>query len=109
MVFATFIYKLGNKHSSQSYYGKYVGNISDDHEGLDLEMKRYVKDGVNKYRKQNNLKPIKNIQLGILSLSYDGFVPAYSSEEEYKSFDFYMIEEDYYNKKLYINGKKINT
>lgn len=107
MTFVTFIYKLGNNHSSRSYYGKYDGYISDDHEGLDLEMKRHVLCGVNKYRKQNNLKPIRNIQIGILSLSYDGFVPAYSSEEEYKSFDFYMFEEDYYKSKIYVNGKLI--
>ena len=108
MTFVTFIYRLGGKRSSRTFYGKYDGYVSDDHEGLDLEMKRLVKSGVNKYRKQNNLKPIKNIQLGILSLSYDGFVPAYSSDKEFKVFDFYMFEEDY-NKKLYINGKKINT
>ena len=109
MTFVTFIYRLGRKRSSRVYYGKYDGSISDDHEGLDLEMERHVKKGVNEYRKQNNLKPIKKIQVGILSLSVDHFVPAYSSDKEIKMFDFYEIEENYYYSKIYVNGKLINT
>ena len=68
MTFVTFIYRLGNKRRSRVYYGKYDGYISDDHEGLDLEMEIHVKKGINEYRKQNNLKPINIIQIGILSL-----------------------------------------
>jgi len=109
MTFVTFIYRLGRKRSSRVYYGKYDGSISDDHEGLDLEMERHVKKGVNEYRKQNNLKLIKKIQVGILSLSVDHFVPAYSSDKEIKMFDFYEIEENYYYSKIYVNGKLINT
>ena len=107
MPIVTFIYKLGNKKHSRTFYGKYDGYISDDHEGLDLEIKRHVEDGINIYRTQNNLKPIKTIQVGILSLSVDGIVPAYSSDKEIKMFDFYCIY-DFYSKKIYVNGKKIN-
>jgi len=109
MTFVTFIYKLGNKRNSRVYYGKYDGYISDDHEGLDLEMKHHVKKGLNEYRKQNNLKPIKKIQLGVLSLSLNGFIPDYSSNKEIKMFDFYQIKEDYYESKIYVNGNLINT
>ena len=108
MTFVTFIYKLGNNRQSRVYYGKYDGYISDDHEGLDLEMIRHVKNGMNRYRKQNNLKPIKNIQVGILSLSNDHFIPGYSSDKEIKIFDFYCIYDNYFTK-IYVNGKLINT
>jgi hypothetical protein len=109
MTFVTFIYKLGNRRHSRFYYGKYDGYISDDHEGLDQEIRRHVKYGINKYRKQNNLKPINQIQIGILSLSVNGFIPDYSSDKEIKMFDFYQIDEDYYKSKIYVNGKLINT
>jgi hypothetical protein len=108
MTFVTFIYKLGNKRHSRVYYGKYDGYISDDHEGLDLVIESDVKNGINEYRKQNNLKPIKNIQVGILSLSNDCFIPGYSSDKEIKMFDYYQIYENYISK-IYVNGKKINT
>jgi hypothetical protein len=108
MTFVTFIYRLGKKRSSRVYYGKYDGYVSDDHEGLDLEMENHLRRGLNEYRKQNNLKPIKKIQVGILSLSVDRFVPAYSSDKEIKMFDFYKIEENYYYSKIYVNGKLIN-
>jgi hypothetical protein len=71
MTFVTFIYRLGNKRSSRVYYGKYDGCLSDDHNGLDIVIEHHLIRGLNEYRKQNNLKPIKKIQVGILSLSYD--------------------------------------
>ena len=108
MIFVTFIYKLGNRRHTRVYYGKYDGYISDDHEGLDMEIKTHLKDGINKYRKQNNLKPIKKIQVGVLSLSQNGFIPDYSSDTEIKMFDFYKIQEEYYKSRIYVNGKSIN-
>ena len=66
-------------------YGKFVCSyISDDHEGLDLEIKPIIVDGINKYRKQQNLKEAN----GILSFSTNKYIPTYSSDEEIH-FDFY--------------------
>ena len=42
MPFITFIYKVGKNH--KTYYGKYCFDyISDDHEGLDNEVKYILK------------------------------------------------------------------
>jgi len=103
MAFITFIYKVGN--NNKTYYGKFCNDyISDDHNGLDNEVKYVLKRGLNKYRKQNNIQKIRSkIIIGILSFSSDNFIPTYSSDNEKKCFDFY---HDYDNK-IYINGKLI--
>jgi hypothetical protein len=103
MPFITFIYKIGK--NTKTYYGKYcIDYISDDHEGLDNEVKYVLIKGLNDYRKQNN-KPLLNskIFIGILSFSSNQTIPTYSTTNEIKCFDFY---HDYDNK-LYINGKII--
>jgi len=49
MPFITFIYRIGKK----VFHGKYITDyISDDHEGLDNEIKDIVISGINEYRKQ---------------------------------------------------------
>ena len=103
MSFISFIYKVGN--NKKTYYGKYCTDyISDDHEGLDNEVKYILKRGLNAYRKNNNIPKLKsNIMIGILSLSSNDIIPTYSSDNEIKCFDFYS---DYSNK-IYINGKLI--
>ena len=103
MPFITFIYKVGKNY--KTYYGKYCVNyISDDHEGLDNEVKCILINGLNKYRKQNNIQKIKSkINIGILSFSSDILIPTYSSNDEIKCFDFYYD----YDNKIYINGKLI--
>jgi Zn-dependent M28 family amino/carboxypeptidase len=103
MPFITFIYKVGK--NNKTYYGKYCNDyISDDHDGLDNEVKYELKKGLNKYRKQNNNQKIKSkIIIGVLSFSSNDFIPTYSSDNEIKCFDFYRD----YDKKLYINGKVI--
>ena len=56
MPFITFIYKI----RKNTYYGKYMTNcISDDHEGLDTVVRPYLVNGLNKFRKQNNLSKLK--------------------------------------------------
>ena len=51
MSFITFIYKVGKNY--KTYYGKYCFDyISDDHEGLDNEVKDILITGLNKYRKK---------------------------------------------------------
>jgi hypothetical protein len=103
MPFITFIYKVGN--NNKTYYGKYCNDyISDDNEGLDNEVKYALKNGLNKYRKQNNKKKIKSkIIIGVLSFSSNDCIPIYSTDDEKKCFDFYCD----YDNKLYINGKLI--
>ena len=103
MPFITFIYKVGKNHNS--YYGKYCFNsISDDHEGLDNEVKYILKKGLNEYRKKNNIQELKSkIIIGVLSFSSNNIIPTYSTDNEIKCFDFYYNYDD----KIYINGKLI--
>ena len=101
MPFITFIYKVGK--NKKTYYGKYCADyISDDHEGLDNEVKYCLIDGLNEYRKKQNLPKLKSkIIIGVLSFSSNEIIPTYSSYNEIKCFDFYF---DYHDN-IYINGK----
>ena len=102
MPFITFIYKVGKNY--KTYYGKYCFDyISDDHEGLDNEVKDILIQGLNKYRKKNNQKLHTKIIIGILSFSSDNIIPTYSTDNEIKCFDFYYSDDN----KIYINGKLI--
>ena len=103
MPFITFIYKVGKNH--KRYYGKYCFNsISDDHEGLDNEVKDILIKGLNEYRKKNNIQELKyKIIIGILSFSSNHIIPTNSTHNEIKCFDFYYNYDD----KIYINGKLI--
>ena len=69
MPFITFIYKVGK--NNKTYYGKYCFDyISDDHEGLDNEVKNILIKGLKEYRKKNNIQKLKTkIIIGILSFS----------------------------------------
>ena len=104
MPFITFIYKVGR--NNKTYYGKYCAKyISDDHDGLDNEVKYSLIKGLNDYRKQNNIQKIKSkIIIGILSFSSNNTIPTYSTKNEIKCFDFYCD----YDNKIYINGKLID-
>ena len=103
MQFISFIYRIGQ--NPKTYYGKCCFySISDDHEGLDNEVKYYLKKGLNEYRKNKNIQNIKSkIMIGILSLSSDEIIPTYSTNAEIKCFDFYKT----FDGKIYINGKLI--
>jgi len=105
MPFITFIYKIGKK----VFYGKYITDyISDDHEGLDNEIKDIVISGINEYRKQKGLANLNNqIHIGILSLSIHDYISTHSSEEEINCFDFYHKTHILKNAETYINGKLI--
>lgn len=51
MPFITFIYKVGK--NNKTYYGKYCfEDMSDDHDGLDNEVKYILIKGLNEYRKK---------------------------------------------------------
>jgi hypothetical protein len=103
MPFITFIYKIGK--NNKTYYGKYCFDyISDDHEGLDDEVKDKLINGLNKYRKKKNIPELKStIIIGILSFSSNDIIPTYSTDNEIKCFDFYYNDDN----KVYINGKLI--
>jgi len=103
MPFITFIYKVGKNY--KTYYGKYCFNyMSDDHEGLDNEVKDILIKGLNEYRKKNNVQKLKSkIIIGILSFSSNTIIPTYSTDNEIRCFDFYYN----YNNTIYINGKLI--
>ena len=103
MPFITFIYRIEN--NDKTFYGKFVRNyISDDHEGLDLEVKPTVIYGINEYRKQKNLEELKeNVYVGVLSFSTNRYIPTYSSDEEIQCFDLYC---DLANN-IYVNGQKV--
>jgi hypothetical protein len=103
MPFITFIYKVGKNR--KTYYGKYCFDyISDDHEGLDNEVKYILMKALNDYRKKNNIKELKaKINIGILSFSSNNIIPTYSTNDEITCFDYYYN----YDNKSYINGKLI--
>jgi hypothetical protein len=103
MPFITFIYKVGKNY--KTYYGKYCFDyMSDDHEGLDNEVKDILIKGLNEYRNKNNVQKLKSkIIIGILSFSSDTIIPTYSTDNEIRCFDFYYN----YDNKIYINGKLI--
>ena len=103
MPFIPFIYRVGK--NPKTYYGKCCFDyISDDHEGLDNEVRYILKQGINEYRKQNNIQKIKSkIEIGILSLSANAIIPTNSTNDEIKCFDFYKN----YDGQMYINGKLI--
>ena len=53
MPFISFIYRVGK--SKKTYYGKYCSDyISDDHEGLDTEVKYSLLKGLKKYNEEKN-------------------------------------------------------
>jgi len=104
MPFITFIYRIENN----TFYGKYVFNyISDDHEGLDIEITPTILDGINEYRKQKGLEKINKISIGILSFSTDECIPTHSSDEEIHCFDFYHKKYICKKDETYVNGKRI--
>ncbi len=102
MSFITFIYKVGK--SPKTYYGKYWSEyISDDHEGLDNEVRSELQRALHTYRQQKSERPVSKpkVIIGVLAFVSDEYVPAYSTENEIKCFDFYRT----YDKKIYINGR----
>ena len=105
MPFITFFYRL--KNDNTKYYGKFVSNyISDDHDGLDREMKSIVVYGINLL----NLMTITvvDVSLGILSFSDHSYIPTYSSDDEIEMFDFYYDDCSTMEKiKIYVNKQRV--
>ena len=107
MPFVTFIYRIAN--NKKVFYGKYVCDyISDDHDGLDNEIKGILNCGMNEYRKQMGFVKInKKISIGILSLCVHDYIPTYSSDSEIQCFDFYHKTHTLKNDETYVNGQQI--
>lgn len=107
MSFITFFYKI-NK-DDRRYYGKfYTDYFSDDHEGLDEEVRPSLERGLKEYYMQENLSALTEpIQIGVIALGCHEYIPTYSSKREKDCFDFYC--EMYRDNKshLFINGKKV--
>lgn len=105
MTFITFIYRIGNNPTP--YFGKYVTDyVSDDHNGLDVEVKYILVDGLNQYREKRGFPKmdIRAVKIGILSFSRDEYIPVYSTKKEIQCFDFYAEAYDC-ARKIYVNGK----
>ncbi len=101
-MFITFIFKLPNK-PGQLFYGKYYTDyISDDHEGLDKEIKPYLLKGMNGFQTLKCLPEVEveveKVHIGIISVSDHNCISIHSTDEEIKCFDFYC-------KKFTINHK----
>jgi hypothetical protein len=109
MPFITFIYRLPD--TDKVFYGKCVMDyISDDHEGLDKEVRGQLLHGLNML----NLYPINSdrsvfmskIKVGVISFALDEHVPSYSSDKEISCFDFYYKQENGKHK-YYVDGARI--
>ena len=96
-----FMYKMND--NPKIHYGKYVVDyISDDHEGLDVEIISILE------KKYNT--PSIIFTVGIISCSTNFNSINYSTEKEYTFFDFYYVSHDNmhkYENILYIDGKLI--
>ena len=105
MSFVTFFYQIGEN----IFYGKYCADwISDDHEGLDEVVRPYLLKGLNEFRKQKDLTPIRsrNVRIGVIGFSEGSHAGSFSTKKERKSFDFYC-ETEHFVEKYFVNGKKI--
>ena len=104
MPFISFIYRIGN--NPKVNYGKYFcETISDDHSGLDREVRSYLEHALHKYRIKRGLPELKaTVHIGVMSLFFDNYIPSFSTKREIKCFDFYK----YYDE-VYINGKLIEN
>ena len=106
MVTITFIYKI--KNINKTFYGKYIVDyMSDDHEGLDTEIKNDVLKFINVFRSSKNIKKIKyeNLLIGVLCCITNNNYLDYYSPDEIECFDFYY--QKFRDTQVYINGKKL--
>lgn len=112
-MFITFIFNLPN-YPGQTFYGKYYTDyISDDHEGLDEEIKPYLLQGIREYDKFEYLpEELKEkVSIGIISVSDHNSISIHSSDKERNCFDFYCKKFTINHKislTIYICGKLIS-
>ena len=98
-----FLYRIGKKR--KTYYGKYVvSSISDDHEGLDIEVITNLHIALNSIRKIDGLPWIKRKSIKVGIISYSDHYMTYTSTRERSMFDFY-----YDHGSFYLNGSLLDN
>jgi len=92
----TFLYRINDL----TYYGKYIGYISDNYEdGLDIEIQRIIYPYVKEYY---HLTHPSQLHIGILF--YQSTSYTYFSSEECNVFQFLLCNFSNDNKELYLHG-----
>lgn len=92
----TFLYRINDV----TYYGKYIGYVSDDYEdGLDIEIQRIMYPYVQRYYQLT-----RETQLHIGILCYQSESYTYFSPEECNVFQFLLCNFSNENKELYLHG-----
>lgn len=102
MPFITFFYKVNS--DEKMYYGKYATDyISDDHCGLDKEVRYVLKEAL----KKTITEKITSLTVGVLSYSESGRIPLYSSQKEIDAFDFYYTYDTKSGGSSYVKGVRV--
>jgi|LakMenEpi03Aug12_release.lakeMendotaPanAssembly.Ray.scaffolds.fasta_scaffold1763410_1 hypothetical protein len=109
-MFITFIYRI--RGNPTTCYGKFIfTHLSDDHDGLDAEMRSVLVNALNRQREKEGLGDSailreEQVTLGIFSVSSEQLFPIYSTEEEIQVFDFYYKSSGYLydSSRTYLNG-----
>jgi hypothetical protein len=94
MTIVSFIFRTDDDPTRM--YGKiYLEYLSDDHEGIDHEIKYKIHNLLNAYRTRKLLPKIINLHIGVI-----GTTNEFSTDDEKTMFDVYIREHGYshYNK-----------
>jgi histidyl-tRNA synthetase len=101
ITFITILNNLGFDNYNEKLFGKVLTDyISDDNEGLDLEIKNILEDCLKKFNEVNVCEFTIN-SLGIIGVIENHF----NSESDREIFDLYIDE---INKKFYFCNREIN-
>jgi len=90
-VIVTFLYRV--QYEPTVHFGKCdYEYVSDDHDGLDIEVINSLLHGMNSWRTQRGFVALteEDVQVGIMSVSSDD--RCYTSEHDYACFDFWFRE-----------------
>lgn len=95
----TFIYKI--KNDNNTYYGKYLGYMSDDYEeGLDIELLSKI---FHVLKEGYNVETCDDVNIGVLGFNRDTY--DYFSEKEANIFDLLYCNWSNQPKEIYLNKK----
>lgn len=103
-VIVTFLYRLQNEPTVR--FGKCdYEYVSDDHDGLDIEVKNRLLRGINSWLTQRGKRALteEEVDVGIMAVSSDD--RCYTSKHDYACFDFWFREDtqDVY----YVNKERV--
>ena len=103
LIFITFMFTLPNAKGNIKHFGKYyTDSILHEHEGLDVVVKPYLIKGLREFSEKKPTEEfIRNIHIGVLSVSNCNTISIHSTDEEINSFDFYC-EKFTINQKVYL-------